>query len=308
MTKPVLVNIVGSTASGKTAVAIALAKRLHTEIVSADSRQVYREMKTGTAFPEEDELKAVRHHLLGHKSIFDPYSVKDFEREALEVLERLFRERPFVIMTGGTGLYFHAVNYGLDEMPEVPSHIRDELRTQWEREGLEPLLEELKNTDPAYYRSVDRQNPVRVLRALEVIRHTGKPFSSFRTGRPKERFFHAVWFGLDWPRDLLYERINRRVDIMLEKGLEEEARALYPYRHLQALQTVGYREWFDFFDGKINRERAVEEIKKNTRRYAKRQRTWFRKNKSIVWLDGTKPAGELAAEIENLLRRHKKAH
>ncbi len=301
MDKPLLINITGPTASGKTALAITLAGRLNTEIISADSRQVYREMKIGTAFPSDEELKRVRHHLLGHKSVRDKYNVKDFEREALEIISHLSRTNDFIVMTGGTGLYFNAVNYGLDDIPDIPPVIRLALKNQWEREGLASLLEELALRDPEYFKQVDKQNPVRVLRALEIIRHTGKPFSSFRTGQRKERFFDTIWFGLDWPRTLLYERINRRVDGMIAKGLESEARALYPYRHLQALQTVGYREWFGYFEGKMSKEKTIEEIKKNTRRYAKRQWTWFRRNKEIHWLDGQKNPETLTDEIIRII-------
>ncbi len=285
MKKPLLINVVGPTAAGKTALAVRLARYLGTEIVSADSRQVYREMHIGTAVPTEAERGGIPHHLLQHRSIRQPYSVKDFEHDALQVLEKLFARYPAVVMVGGTGLYFDAVNFGLDPIPDVPPEVRTALIRQWETEGLAPLLAELEAADPRYYQEVDRRNPRRILRALEVIRHTGRPFSSFRTGRRHERPFRAVWIGLAPPRDVLYERINRRVHEMDRMGLEEEVRRLYPYRHLQALQTVGYREWFPYFEGKASRTQVLDEIAKNTRRYAKRQLTWFGKNPAIRWFD-----------------------
>ena len=297
--KPLLINIVGPTASGKTALAVRLAQHLGTEVVSADSRQVYKEMRIGTAVPTEEERQGIRHHLLQHKSIHDTYTVKDFERDTLAVLAEIFNRVPVAIMAGGTGLYFRAVNDGLDEMPDVPEGIRQTLNMEWKNQGLAPLLEELRLRDPVYYETVDRHNPVRIIRALEVIRFTGKSFSSFRTGRSVRRPFRSLWVGWRYERPFLYERINRRVREMDRMGLEDEVRQLYPYRHLNALQTVGYREWFPYFEGEISRERVLEEIAKNTRRYAKRQCTWFGKNKRIRWFD---PQEEQAALMEYVLR------
>jgi len=301
--KPVVVNITGPTASGKTALAVELAAALGTEIVSADSRQVYREMRIGTAVPDEEEQKGIRHHLLQHRSIQRPYTVKDYEREALETLSKLFKRYPVVIMAGGTGLYFRAVHSGLDPIPDVPAHIRQHLQRQWEKEGLGPLLEELRTRDPVYYETVDRHNPVRIIRALEVIRHTGKAFSSYRTGKKAERPFRSLWIGLAPPRAALYERINRRVMEMDRSGLEDEVRRLYPFRHLNALQTVGYREWFPYFEGKTSRERVLEEIAKNTRRYAKRQCTWFRRNPDIRFFDPLKGTEVIEVYVKRELDR-----
>ncbi len=297
MNKPLLINIVGPTASGKTATAVALAKHLKTEILSADSRQIYREMRIGTAVPSEEELATVPHHFIGFKSIFDRFTAYDFEQVALEKIRELSGKYPRLIMTGGTGLYFKAVTEGLDALPDVAPEVRTKLQEEWEAGGIDKLLEELKRKDPGFYAEADIRNPRRVLRALEIIRITGKPFSYFRSGRKKMRFFDTVWFGLTMDRKRLYDRINRRTDRMMASGLLKEAEKLHRHRHLPALQTVGYRELFEYFDGKTDLEKAVEEIKRNTRRYAKRQLTWFRKNKEIVWLDASLPTEKLIAEI-----------
>jgi len=296
--KPLLINIVGPTAAGKTDTAIWLAGITGAEIVSADSRQVYKEMQIGTAVPPLSERKGIPHHLLQHKSIREHYTAKDFETEALAVLRRLFSRHPVAIMVGGTGLYFHAVNNGLDEIPSVPVSVRESLQAQWQNEGLAPLLDELRRSDPEYYARVDRNNPRRILRALEVIRHTGRPFSSFHSARPKPRFFRSVWLGLTPPRPQLYAQINRRVHLMDEAGLEEEVRKLRPYFHLPALHTVGYREWIPYFEGHISREQVLDEIAKNTRRYAKRQLTWFRKNPAIHWFDPRSDRDHIRRQVE----------
>ncbi|NPA42540.1 MAG: tRNA (adenosine(37)-N6)-dimethylallyltransferase MiaA [Chlorobi bacterium] len=298
--KPLLVNITGPTASGKTALAIRLARALDTEIISADSRQIYKEMQIGTAVPSPEELAAAPHHFIREVSVFDPpYTAAWFEKEALERISRIARRRPVILMAGGTGLYFHAVNFGLDDVPPVPEEIRQTLLEEWEREGgKQKLLEELRRRDPEYYRQADLHNPRRVLRALEVIRHTGKPFSSFRKGHPKPRPFDTLWLGLTLPREELYARIDRRTDDMMRRGLLDEARTLYPHRRLTPLQTVGYRELFDYFDGKISLDRAVEEIKKNTRRYAKRQLTWFKKYPQIIPLDMRRPEQAVRQALE----------
>jgi tRNA dimethylallyltransferase len=304
MKKPLLINITGPTASGKTEIAIHVAQALDTEILSADSRQIYKEMRIGTAVPSDEELQKVKHHFIRHISIFDTYTASDFEKEALEKINELAGSKPYIVMAGGTGLYFNAVNYGLDEIPGVPETIRSELNRLLEEKGIAYLQRELREKDPGYYQTVDKHNPRRLLRALEVIRHTGKPYSSFRSGKAKKRPFDTVWFGLLWPRQTLYERINRRVDLMMEKGLLDEAEQWYPYRNLNALQTVGYRELFDYLDGKIPLSVAVEEIKKNTRRYAKRQMTWFKKNPEIRWLDMTE--GNVAEKIIREVEKRKK--
>ena len=302
MNKPaLLINITGPTASGKTATAIEVARALGTEILSADSRQIYKEMRIGTAVPSPEELRAVPHHFIRHVSVFDTYTAGDFEREALNKIQELSRHKNFIVMAGGTGLYFQAVNYRLDEIPPAPEEIRREIIRLYETEGLPALQRELKEKDPEYFRLVDRNNPQRLIRALEVIRHTGRPYSVFRSGKPKPRPFKSIWFGLAPPRERLYERINRRVDMMMEAGLLDEVKSLYPFRRLNGLQTVGYRELFDHLDGKISLEKAVDEIKKNTRRYAKRQLTWFRKNPLIHWIN---PLEENPAEV--ILREVKK--
>lgn len=278
-----LISISGPTASGKTGLSVFLAKSLKTEILSCDSRQFYKEMKIGTAVPTQQEMDAVTHHFIGHLSIFDNYSVGDFERDAIQKIEELFQVYDCLIMVGGSGLYEKAVTDGLDEFPEVDEKFRQELNTEFKNNGIEKLQQELKISDPEYYKTADIQNPVRVIRALEIIRGTGQKFSSFRTSNQTQRNFKIIKIGLKLPREELYERINHRVDLMIKDGLLEEAKLLYPNRELNALQTVGYRELFEFMDGKTDLETAISEIKKNSRRYAKRQMTWYRKDKRINW-------------------------
>ena len=278
-----LISISGPTASGKTGLSVFLAKSLKTEILSCDSRQFYKEMKIGTAVPTQQEMDAVTHHFIGHLSIFDNYSVGDFERDAIQKIEELFQVYDCLIMVGGSGLYEKAVTDGLDEFPEVDKKFRQELNTEFKNNGIEKLQQELKNSDPEYYKTADIQNPVRVIRALEIIRGTGQKFSSFRTSNQTQRNFKLIKIGLELPREELYERINHRVDLMIKDGLLEEAKLLYPNRELNALQTVGYRELFEFMDGKTDLETAISEIKKNSRRYAKRQMTWYRKDERINW-------------------------
>lgn len=278
-----LISISGPTASGKTGLSVFLAKSLKTEILSCDSRQFYKEMKIGTAVPTQQEMDAVTHHFIGHLSIFDNYSVGDFERDAIQKIEELFQVYDCLIMVGGSGLYEKAVTDGLDEFPEVDEKFRQELNTEFKNNGIEKLQQELKISDPEYYKTADIQNPVRVIRALEIIRGTGQKFSSFRTSNQTQRNFKIIKIGLELPREELYERINHRVDLMIKDGLLEEAKLLYPNRELNALQTVGYRELFEFMDGKTDLETAISEIKKNSRRYAKRQMTWYRKDERINW-------------------------
>lgn len=278
-----LISISGPTASGKTGLSVFLAKSLKTEILSCDSRQFYKEMKIGTAVPTQQEMDAVTHHFIGHLSIFDNYSVGDFERDAIQKIEELFQVYDCLIMVGGSGLYEKAVTDGLDEFPEVDEKFRQELNTEFKNNGIEKLQQELKNSDPEYYKTADIQNPVRVIRALEIIRGTGQKFSSFRTSNQTQRNFKLIKIGLELPREELYERINHRVDLMIKDGLLEEAKLLYPNRELNALQTVGYRELFEFMDGKTDLETAISVIKKNSRRYAKRQMTWYRKDERINW-------------------------
>jgi len=273
-----LIVIGGPTASGKTSVAIQLANHFDTVILSCDSRQFYREMSIGTAKPTEAELAQAKHYFVNSLSIQEEYSVGDFERDALALLEQIYQEKDIAILAGGSGLFIRAVCEGLDEYPDVPLDIRTDLKTLFQQKGIEALQEELKFCDPTYYEQVDLQNHRRLIRALEVCRASGQPFSSFQNQEKPERFFQPIYILLDVEREQLYERINRRVDQMFETGLLEEARNLYPFRENTALQTVGYQELFDHFDGKITLEEAEELIKRNSRRYAKRQLTWFRKD------------------------------
>ncbi|PTX43742.1 tRNA dimethylallyltransferase [Christiangramia gaetbulicola] len=278
-----LINIIGPTAIGKTSLSIKVARHFNTEIISADSRQFFREMKIGTAVPEKHELEAARHHFIQHISIGDNYSVGDFERDANKKLEELFKSHDLVVMVGGSGLYIKAVTEGLDNFPEVDPQIRKNLNKRLEEDGIDWLQQKLFVLDPDYYKTADVQNPHRLIRALEICIETGKPFSSFLDQEKKERDFKTISIGLTADRELIYERINKRVDLMIENGLVEEARALYSKRELNALNTVGYKELFQYFDGGIDLETVISEIKKNTRRFAKRQLTWFRKDENIKW-------------------------
>lgn len=288
-----LLVIAGPTGIGKTALAISLARHFGTEILSSDSRQFYREMKIGTAVPDQNQLRAVPHHFVQHKSIHEPYSVGDYEREAMEKLEELFRDRDMVIMVGGSGLYIDAVLYGFDSFPEIDPVVRARLNSELEQKGLEPLQEELRVRDPEYAQRADLQNPQRIIRALEICRATGRPYSSFLGKKKTQRPFRHLILGLEAPRDVLYRRINERVDQMMSDGLLEEVTGLQDYEHLNALQTVGYRELFGYLHGTFDLEKAVSEIKKNSRRYAKRQGTWFRRNKEIIPLAYDTPLKEI---------------
>jgi tRNA dimethylallyltransferase len=275
--RPTLIILAGPTASGKTDAAIRMAKHWGTAIISCDSRQMYKEMSIGTAKPDTRQLEAVRHYLINHLSIHDYYSAFRFRQDAIRILDGLFEDHPVVVMTGGTGLYMDAIVNGIDDIPDPDPVIRNILKQRYQEKGLESLLEELSELDPEYFRSVDQKNPARVIRGLEVCLTTGRTFSSFRIRQPAERNFDIVLASLELPREILYERIDRRVDLMLAAGLEEEARTLYPDRELNALNTVGYRELFGWFDGKYDREEAIRLIRRNTRHYAKRQITWNRR-------------------------------
>lgn len=279
-----LVVIVGPTGSGKTDISIEIARRLGAPIISTDSRQVFRNMAIGTAQPTPEQLAAVRHYFIADREVSDDYNAGRFEREALELLEHLFTQHKYVVAVGGSGLYVDALCRGFDNLPQADPELRSKLEQKLRNEGLSALLDDLQKLDPQYYDMVDRNNPSRVLRAVEVCMQTGIPYSAQRSGTVAERPFHIVKLGVTMPRDILYDRINRRVDLMIEAGLEEEARRLYHLKGLNALMTVGYREMFDYFDGNISRDEAIELIKRNTRRYAKRQMTWFSKDKEINWL------------------------
>lgn len=283
-----LIVVAGPTAVGKTAECIRLAQMLNTEIVSADSRQFYKEMNIGVARPSESELATVPHHLIAHISVCQDYNVAMYEREALEVIEELFRRNDDIVLTGGSGLYVNAVCNGIDDIPDKDEGIRQELNDLFAEQGLEPLQRELQERDPEYWKIVDKQNHIRLIRALEVCRQTGRTFTSFRSQKKTQRNFDIVRIGIKRSKENLLERIYQRVDCMLEQGLIEEVKGLYEYKNLQALNAVGYKEIFDFLDGKTSLQEAVEQIKINTRRYAKRQMTWFCKDKEIQWLDAEK--------------------
>lgn len=293
-----LLNIIGPTAIGKTSCAIKLAKSFNTEIISADSRQFYKEMRIGTAVPSREELQAAKHHFIQHISIEDHYNVGDFETEAIRKLEEIFQNNNFAIMVGGSGLYTKSVLYGLDYFPEVPAEIRENLNLNLDEKGLEPLQKELQNLDPEYFKIADVDNPQRVIRALEVCVASGKPYSSYLNLPKKQRSFIPINIGLTADREVIYDRINRRVGLMMEEGLLQEAESLFPKRKLNALNTVGYKELFAFLEGKYSLETAVSEIKKNTRRFAKRQLTWFRKDPDIHWFDYQTPTEEILEFIK----------
>lgn len=283
-TNKTLLVIAGPTASGKTAVAIKLAQQYKTVILSADSRQFYREMAIGTAKPTKIELAAAKHYFIDSHSVTEPFSVGDFEKQGLALLDELFQDHNMVILAGGSGLYIKALCEGFDNIPHADPTIREQLNNELSKKGIIALQNELKTADPTYYGEVDLNNPQRLIRALEVYRSSGQPFSSFRKSTVNQRSFNILKIGLELPREILYERINQRVDEMIKGGLVEEVKALTPYRDVNALNTVGYSEIFDYLDNKTDLNRAAELIKQNTRHFAKRQLTWFRKDKAIHWL------------------------
>ena len=292
-----LLYVAGPTASGKTALAIALAKHFDTEIVSCDSRQFYKEMTLGTAVPNSEELAAAPHHFIQQRSIREPYSVGDFQREALKTLKKLFKTKDTVILVGGSGMYADALIDGLDVFPEIDPQIRLDLNAKLHSEGIEALSWQLKKLDLTYYEKVDLGNPHRLIRALEVCLESGLPYSSFLGNKKAPDFFTTKKIVIQWKRQTLYQRINQRVDQIVTAGLEEEAQKLYPNKNENALQTVGYREWFIHFDGTTDKATAIEEIKKNTRRYAKRQITWFKRYSDAVLVEG---GGSVEKVLENL--------
>lgn len=278
-----LIVLVGPTGSGKTDLSIRLALHFGAPILSTDSRQFYRGMPIGTAQPSAEQLQTIEHHFISSHDISSGLSCGEYELQALARLEELFAQHDHVVAVGGSGLYVRALCEGMDDLPKADEQLRRALGERLRVEGLISLVEELQRLDPVYYAQVDCQNPARVARALEVCLQTGRPYSQLRTGTHRRRDFEVVKIGVDLPRAELYARIDRRVEQMLADGLETEARVLYPYRHLNALQTVGYSEFFDYFEGRISREEAVELIKRNSRRYAKRQLTWFRRDDAIRW-------------------------
>lgn len=282
---PTLIVIVGPTGSGKTDVSIELAEYFSAPIISTDSRQVFKGLPIGTAQPSEEQLTRVKHYFIADREITDEYTCGMFEKEALELLEKLFKTHDYVVAVGGSGLYVDALCNGLDQLPLADGATREQLSYRLEHNGIDDLLKELRELDEDYYNQVDRHNPARVMRALEVCLVSGRPYSQQRKCQKAERPFRIVKIGINMNREILYDRINRRVDMMIEAGLEQEARAVYPHRSLNSLQTVGYKEMFEYFDGNISYEEAVELIKRNSRRYAKRQLTWFNRDKEIEWFE-----------------------
>ena len=278
-----LIVITGPTAVGKTALCLDVAKHFHIPIINADSRQIFRELKIGTAPPTEAQMQQVHHDFVGILGLDDYYSASLFEQQVLELLGRQFLSSDYALMAGGSMMYIDAVCDGIDDIPTIDDQTRTTMKQRLADEGLEALCEELRQRDPEYYEIVDRQNPRRVVHALEICLMTGKTYTSFRKREKRQRPFNIIKIGLNRPREELYDRINRRVDQMMADGLLEEARALYPKRHLNALNTVGYKELFDYIDGRWPLEEAVERIKGNTRRYARKQLTWFKKDESIRW-------------------------
>lgn len=305
MTHNFLITIIGPTAIGKTALSIKLAQHFGCEIISCDSRQFYKEMSIGTAVPNKEELTAAPHHFIQNKSIFDNYSVGDFEIEALKKLDELFQKNNIQIMVGGSGLYVDAVLKGFDEFPDIDASVRLAINTNYDLLGIEYLQKTLKELDPKYYQKLETenpqtlQNPQRMKRFVEVCIGSNQPYSSFIGKRNNQRNFTPIIIGLDANRETMYERINMRVDIMIKEGLIEEAKTLYPNKHLNALQTVGYRELFDYFDGNSDLNFAIEQIKMNTRRFSKRQMTWFKRTQNTIWFDFQTPIIEIYTYIES---------
>ena len=280
-----LIVVVGPTASGKTDLSIALARHYNAPILSTDSRQVYKGLPIGTAYPSEEQLDMVEHHFIGELELTEDFNCGEYEKCALERLDTLFQKHDTVVAVGGSGLYIQALCEGMDALPEADQQLRESLAERLKTEGLAALTEQLKELDPECYEMIDRNNPARVTRALEVCISSGQKYSQLRKGVSKSRDFQIVKIGVTMPREILYDRINRRVDIMVEAGLEAEARSVLPYRSHNSLKTVGYAEMFDYFDGTISFEEAVELIKRNSRRYAKRQMTWFRRDAEIEWFN-----------------------
>ncbi|MFL1896495.1 tRNA (adenosine(37)-N6)-dimethylallyltransferase MiaA [Aquimarina sp. 2-A2] len=293
-----LIVVTGTTAIGKTSLAIAIAKHLKCEIISADSRQFFKEMNIGTAVPSPEELAAIPHHFIQHRSIHEPYSVGDFEKDAMQLITSLFQANKNIVLVGGSGLYINAIVNGLDEFPEVDETTKSQIQQLYNEKGITALQEQLKLLDPMYYNKVDLLNTHRVMRAVEVSLSSGQPYSSFLTKNKKTRPFKCIKIGLTAERSIIYDRINYRVDQMVNEGLVTEVSNLYDYRNLNALNTVGYKELFSYLDKKWELDFAISEIKKNTRRFAKRQLTWFKKDKEITWFDIDTNREEILSFIE----------
>ncbi len=298
-----LISIVGPTAIGKTSLSLALAEYYKCEIISCDSRQFFKEMRIGTAVPTFEELETAKHHFIQNKSIVEHYTVGDFEKEAVSKLDELFLTNDFVVMVGGSGLYVDAVLKGFDDFPEIEASVRHEVAFHYEKLGISYLQTELQNRDPTYFEIVAKENPQRMMRALEVCIGSGKPYSSFLNIKKNNRNFTPILIGLEAERSIIYNRINQRVDTMIQEGLLAEAEKLFPYKELNALQTVGYRELFGYFDGEISLEFAIEEIKKNTRRFAKRQLTWFKRNEQTKWFDYLTNKDEILEYINKIIKK-----
>ena len=303
MNKPTLIAIIGPTAIGKTALSIKLAKHFQTEIISADSRQFYKEMSIGTAVPSTEELAQAKHYFIQHISVTDSYTVGDFEKEALNKLDELFNSHEVAIMVGGSGLYVDAVTKGLDDFPEIDTQIRTKLNEELHSKGLVYLQEQLKELDIEAFQTIAIDNPRRVIRALEVCLQTKKPYSSFLRKKENKRPFNTVYIGLTADREIIYNRINQRVDNMIQDGLLEEVETLLSKQGLNALETVGYKELFNYFNKEWPLDFAVSEIKKNTRRFAKRQLTWYRKNESVKWFDYLTPVEEITTYINKTIKK-----
>ena len=301
-----LITIVGPTAIGKTALSIKLANAFNASIISCDSRQFFKEMTIGTAVPNTKELAAAKHYFVQNRSVFDSYNVGEFERDTLEKLEVLFKENPIQIMVGGSGLYVDAVLNGLDYFPEVAPEIREALLLKLEKEGIEVLQKQLKELDVETYKLIAIDNPHRIMRALEVCIGSGIPYSTFKNKPKKPRNFKSIKIGLNADRQIIYNRINQRVDAMIDNGLIEEAKILYAHKELNALQTVGYRELFSFFDGNFTKEFAISEIKKNSRRFAKRQLTWFKRDENILWFDYLTDKLTIVSQISEKINKLKR--
>ena len=311
MKKNYLITIIGPTAIGKTSLSIALAQHFNCDIISCDSRQFFKEMKIGTAVPSEEELASATHHFIQNKSIFDNYSVGDFEKEALAKLDELFLKNNVQIMVGGSGLYVDAVLKGFDDFPDIDEKVRVKINTDFEQFGIDYLQQKLKELDADYFQKISTenpqtlQNPQRMKRFVEVCIGTGKPYSSFIGQKKNQRNFTPIIIGLEAEREMMYNRINQRVDIMMNEGLLKEVENLIPHKNLNALQTVGYRELFDFFEGETTLEFAIEQIKMNTRRFAKRQITWFKRTENVLWFDYLTDRKEIIDSLKLIIHNSK---